>query len=217
MTERKEAVRAERRVCTVPGCYRTHVARGYCKKHYLRWSRNGDPLGGRSTPGEQHRYFREVVIPYKGDDCLIWPYSRTKRGYGGINFKGEKMEVHRLACIEVHGPPQGERYMAAHSCGNGHLGCCNPKHLRWATPAENGMDKRRQNDALWHRTTTRPRNSSGIQGVSWNALRRCWQVFIRIDGKNKNLGTYRDIQQAEVAYRVAAKLVRGPLSRKAGQ
>jgi hypothetical protein len=30
---------------------------------------------------------------------------------------------------------------AAHSCGNGHLGCVNPHHLRWVTPKENAADR----------------------------------------------------------------------------
>jgi hypothetical protein len=31
--------------------------------------------------------------------------------------------------------------LAAHSCGNGHLGCVNPRHLRWATAKENAHDE----------------------------------------------------------------------------
>ena len=42
-------------------------------------------------------------------------------------------------CELAHGeaPP---RYEAAHSCGRGHLGCVNPRHLRWATSKENKAD-----------------------------------------------------------------------------
>ena len=31
------------RVCTLPGCGRPHLARGYCRAHYLRWQRHGTP------------------------------------------------------------------------------------------------------------------------------------------------------------------------------
>jgi hypothetical protein len=29
--------------CTVGGCDRAHYGRGYCRPHYVRWSRHGDP------------------------------------------------------------------------------------------------------------------------------------------------------------------------------
>ena len=29
--------------CTIDGCGRPHVARGWCRAHYLRWCRHGDP------------------------------------------------------------------------------------------------------------------------------------------------------------------------------
>lgn len=35
---------AGRRCCTVPGCGRDHKAHGYCRTHYRRWQRHGDPL-----------------------------------------------------------------------------------------------------------------------------------------------------------------------------
>ena len=31
------------RRCTVPGCAGRHFARGYCRPHYVRWRRHGDP------------------------------------------------------------------------------------------------------------------------------------------------------------------------------
>jgi hypothetical protein len=39
------------------------------------------------------------------------------------------------------GPPPSPDHEAAHSCGRGHEGCVNPKHLRWATHKENQADK----------------------------------------------------------------------------
>ena len=45
-----------------------------------------------------------------------------------------------MDCEEVNGSPPTPYHDAAHSCGNGHLGCCTPKHLRWATRSENIAD-----------------------------------------------------------------------------
>lgn len=43
-------------------------------------------------------------------------------------------------CILAHGEPPSPEHVAAHSCGQGHEGCVNPGHLRWATVAENIAD-----------------------------------------------------------------------------
>ncbi|MGH3614418.1 MAG: hypothetical protein ACRDRK_17880 [Pseudonocardia sp.] len=34
----------EVRLCAIPGCGRPHLARGWCRPHYVRWQRHGDPL-----------------------------------------------------------------------------------------------------------------------------------------------------------------------------
>jgi hypothetical protein len=40
--------------CSVDGCGWAHEAKGYCKRHYLRWRRWGDPVGGRQTYAERN-------------------------------------------------------------------------------------------------------------------------------------------------------------------
>ena len=34
------------RTCSIEGCDNAHYSRGWCQRHYGRWYRNGDPLGG---------------------------------------------------------------------------------------------------------------------------------------------------------------------------
>jgi hypothetical protein len=87
-------------------------------------------------------FFEEVVLTYEGNDCLVWPYCRNQRGYGILRHEGYTTKfVHRLACARVHGPGPTSRHQAAHSCGNGSGGCCNPNHLSWKTPEGNAQDK----------------------------------------------------------------------------
>jgi hypothetical protein len=64
-------------------------------------------------------------------------------GYATVRFDGKLQIASRLMCEIVNGLPPADWYHAAHSCMNGHLGCVNPKHLRWATPADNGKEKRK--------------------------------------------------------------------------
>lgn len=89
----------------------------------------------RTKHGEAQRYYRDVVLAYEGDECLIWPYGRTA-GYGVL---GKKI-VSRLVCEEEHGPPPTPKHEAAHSCGKGHEGCVTKAHVSWKTHAENMED-----------------------------------------------------------------------------
>ncbi len=127
--------------CSVEGCENTQiVARKLCKAHYERWRRHGNPIGGGTARGEAQRWLREVALLYTRDECIAWPYSRLPNGYGHIQFDGKSACVSRVICEEINGPPPSLKYDAAHSCGNGHLACCTPRHLRWATHVENMAD-----------------------------------------------------------------------------
>lgn len=130
------------RICSIDGCDKPVKSRGWCDMHYVRWHTHGDPTF-RKKPGngEVVRFFREVVLTYEGDDCLFWPYGKYGSGYGMININRRSRTVSRVVCEEINGLPPSENYDAAHSCGNGHLGCVNPRHLSWKTRAENMADK----------------------------------------------------------------------------
>lgn len=138
---------ANSRLCSIPDCGKPHLARGWCNAHWLRWSRYGDPLAGGTYAGEPLKYFNEVVLPYTGDDCLIWPYGKTK-GYGVVWIGDRTHYVSRLVCEHENGSPTASNDEASHSCGKGHLGCVTRNHLRWATPKENTADKRAHNTHL---------------------------------------------------------------------
>lgn len=82
-------------------------------------------------------WIRDVALPYQGEDCLIFPFGRSRDGYASIGRAGKNTKVHRLICQRIHGDPPTPKHHAAHSCNNGHNGCVNPRHLRWKTPGEN--------------------------------------------------------------------------------
>jgi hypothetical protein len=128
-------------VCSVGGCVKTIKSLGLCSAHYERQRKYGDPLISRTTPGEPLSYYRSSVLGHDGNECLIWPYGRHQQGYGILHYGGSAAFVHRLVCEQTHGESPSSIHEAAHSCGNGHLGCVNPNHLSWKTPAENTADK----------------------------------------------------------------------------
>jgi hypothetical protein len=81
------------------------------------------------------------MVTYEGDECLKWPFSTDSRGVGTVHFMGRTAKASRVMCILAKGEPPDPSLESAHSCGNGHLGCVNQKHLRWATSSENQMDR----------------------------------------------------------------------------
>jgi hypothetical protein len=127
-------------VCIVDGCNSPRKrGSGMCTAHTLRKWRHGDPLSGRTPVGEPAKFIKKVLAtPTK--ECVSWPYSRGVDGRPLINnnsISDSTKIVSRIICIAAHGEPPSPAYEAAHSCGNGHLGCVNPLHLRWRTHRQN--------------------------------------------------------------------------------
>lgn len=131
-------------ICSIKDCGKRPFRRGFCAGHYSRLLRHGDPLAGgssRCAKGEPERYYRDVVLRYEGDRCLIWPYYRVT-GYGRMVCGDGKMAfVHRRLCEDTYGLPPSPDHEAAHSCGRGKRGCVSKKHLSWKTRSANQMDK----------------------------------------------------------------------------
>lgn len=133
-------------VCKIHDCNR--VARSnkadYCEMHYYRIRRNGTvDLKAEKRAKWITEYFNKPLVSF-GDECIEWPYSKDSYGYGGQVKFGEKyIRAHRAVCIVFHGEPDSPHMEVAHSCGNGHRSCVNPKHLRWATKEENIEDRKK--------------------------------------------------------------------------
>ncbi len=126
--------------CQDPGgCANKPIARGLCTLHYSRLQASPEftPI---IAPKGSSLAFLEGLVGHKGNDCVRWPYSRNKQGYGWAWVGGKTVSAHRMMCEMAHGspPPAAD---ASHSCGKGYEGCVNPQHLRWATRKENIRDQ----------------------------------------------------------------------------
>ena len=116
--------------CSIEGCSRKVLARGWCSPHYLRWRRTGDPLGVRFRSDEDLFWFHVD----KTDTCwLLTAYTSTK-GYGSWRVRGKNVRAHRWAYERFVGPiPPG--LAIDHLCRV--RNCVNPDHLEPVTTQEN--------------------------------------------------------------------------------
>lgn len=138
------------RICSVENCNKPHSAYGYCKTHGPRWLKYGDPtFRKKAANGELLRWIEEVALAYESDECLRWPFSVDRKGYGSVVLDGLRHVASRVVCERAYGAPPTPSHEAAHSCGNGHEGCVNKRHLSWKTRTENQADK------IVHGTTNR--------------------------------------------------------------
>jgi hypothetical protein len=81
--------------------------------------------------------FWNCVKKLGDNDCWEWQFTKTKAGYGTVNYKSERTTAHRIAYKLTKGEiPQG--LIVMHSCDN--RACCNPAHLSIATQKENIHD-----------------------------------------------------------------------------
>lgn len=147
--------------------------------HYQRQRKTGhvgndDPTVMRYQKIEQ---WIEYAAGYAEDDCLKWPFARTSRGYACTR----KTTVPRLILERVVGPPPNGEYQAAHSCGKGHEGCVNPRHLRWASPLSNAADR------VIHGTN--------LYGQKSPASKMTEKQVLEIRGDRRSGMTYKDIAQ----------------------
>ena len=107
-------------------------------------------------------------------------------GYRRITLDGETVYAHRLAWAHFYGKhPEHEVDHADGSRSNNRI-----SNLRLATHAQNG-----QNQPILRST-----NTSGYCGVSWSKLHGCWEAYITVKGRKKNLGLYTDPTEAAAAY-----------------
>lgn len=131
--------------CSIDECINSATHRGWCKPHYMRWRRHGDPLSGAvprgASEGSPKQFLEETVMHHEGDGCLLWPFAKYESGYPQITIDGVHRSLTRLICTRVNGDAPTPEHHAAHSCGNGHLGCVTKRHLSWKTRSENEADK----------------------------------------------------------------------------
>ena len=122
--------------CRIEGCLtpNTRLRNGLCNSHYSRMWRYGDPNAGAASRAEIASWI-EKFSKVDSDECTIWPFGRDTYGYAMLG----SVRVHRVVCEQANGKPK-DGAVARHTCGNGHLGCINRRHLVWGSRKDNQQD-----------------------------------------------------------------------------
>lgn len=128
-----------KKTCVIPDCNAVQVGRDYCRKHYTRVWRYGDPyIVHKPQP-------KKVPVPKKIDfyvnefGCFICTsHTRDKDGYPKIQVNKKPYMMSIFIYEQCFGEiPEG--YVVRHTCDNPL--CINPEHLIIGTNADNVRDK----------------------------------------------------------------------------
>lgn len=130
-------------MCSVEGCDKDAVKRGWCNAHYLRVVRHGSTEALKRPGNGTVLAWVEAHLDYVGEGCLTWPFVTDKDGRGRMKDGDRTVFAHRFICERVYGPPPSHIHEAAHHCGKGHEACVHPLHVGWKTPVENAEDRLR--------------------------------------------------------------------------
>ena len=117
--------------CVVHRCDNPPRCRGFCRLHYDRWRKTGDPMLTLRDTLREDRFWSRVDA---GGDCWEWTGNRNTKGYGRVWWDSGQRPAHRKAYELLIGPiPDG--LQIDHLCRN--PGCVNPDHLEPVTMQEN--------------------------------------------------------------------------------
>lgn len=178
------------RICSIDGCEGSHLARGWCGRHYQKWKVHGDPLGGGNRYSSPDQSFAARTA-WRGS-CLEWRGVKCSGGYGLLRVGGKMTPAHRFAWEQAHGPIPTQTDVD-HICHN--PACCNVEHLRLATRLQNAR----------HRAGATVASISGVRNVHRHGNR--WRVRLFKDGAHLYFGSYATIAEAAaVAERERARL-----------
>jgi len=111
--------------------------------------------------------------------------SETNKGYYAIRINGTNYQLQRLVWI-YHNGDIPDVMQVDHIDGNKVNNRI--ENLRLATQSENN-----------HNTKISSKNTSGVKGVSWSKQKKKWRAQIRINYKQKFIGLFDTIEEAEAA------------------
>lgn len=133
------------------------------QRAYQERKRNGEGPRPPGKPANTPDVLWSKVDKRNEDECWNWLGYKNEDGYGRVQINEYSYYAHRVifnlvnpGIIELNAPKSyDETGFLLHTCDN--PPCCNPKHLRACTHAENMADKVAKNRQNKFPTDTGPR------------------------------------------------------------
>lgn len=130
--------------CSIAGCTKRVLARGWCGTHYARWRKHGDVAAHVPVANAPIRERFRAKVDFDGPvplhnpalgPCHLWLAACTGNGYGQFRWGGQMGLAHRFIYTETFGAiPDGMQL--DHLCRV--RNCVNVAHLEVVTNRQNG-------------------------------------------------------------------------------
>lgn len=189
--------------CSIEGCESKTVGRGWCRKHYTRWSRTGGPLQAkydRLDGDPLLRWWAKVdkngPVPTARSElgpCWLWTGSKDRHGYGqfDVHIDGAKKNhrAHRWGYQQLVRELEASETLD-HLCRV--RPCVNPAHL---DPVTHAVNVRRGTAGQRNRDATHCPNGHLLTADNviltknqWRSCRECQRARTR-EANRKTRGT----------------------------
>jgi hypothetical protein len=175
-------------ICKENGCENKHFGRGYCRKHYTRWYRHGDP---NIILYEMHGYNSHLLY-------RVWNsinqrcYNKNNLHYKDYGGRGimmcDEWKNSAKTFIEWCLDNGWKKDLEIDRRDNDENYC--PENCHFVTHIENNHN----------RQLLQKNNISGYRGVGYHKQRKKWRARIVINCKQKHLGLFNTPYLAAVAY-----------------
>ena len=181
--------------CKIDECNNKSRARNWCKKHYMRWLRHGDPSFVKMT---MHGYSKHPLYDVWGmikQRCCNKNCPNYKDyGSRGIRVCDEWKNSAKTFiewCLE-NGWKKGFEIDRIDNDGDYY-----PENCRFVTPKKNNHNQR----------LLQKNNTSGYRGISYRSRNKKWVSQITINDKNIYLGLFNSPRLAALRYDAEAYLI----------
>lgn len=211
------------KICSIPECGRTdRIVRGWCRKHYGRWERTGDPMGSAPKASDFKCSIHACDNPGRAKGLCETHYKRQyKHGDPHANFRDRPPSERFFSyvkktdeCWEWQGYINHGGYAQFYFEGQQR-----PAHRVSFSinvgPIPDGMEidhicRNRSCVRPSHLRATTPKQNnenrsissygeSKVRGVTWHKGTQKWRVRVTHNYKSYSVGLFSDLRDAEAA------------------
>jgi hypothetical protein len=119
--------------------YEAAFARYLEDTKYFRFDRKKNALVHRGGAMCHKAAWLKENTGFNAPECRFFPAmvdGRVER----VKYNFKEQAAARAMLLMTQGLPKDKSALATHICGNGHLSCVNPAHLKWGSASDNARD-----------------------------------------------------------------------------